>query len=281
LNKKQWETLKLKEAEFPFIKLVWGQSGNSFAYLQEIDKDSSGLRLHFYKIHSKSKGYHLNRSNIEFVKDNLEFSDSMLLISRDDKKIFFKTVFKGETYEVGKEVEDDLVQVWHVNDKIIYPRRQASNLHMTKDFTWVWWPATNKLLQLGTSEHPNVVVSSDFNHSLSYNLWDNEPQYKYKADLDFYITDLATEKKRFLVDNVAYHGKYLSLSEDGKYLKYFKDGDWWIYDINAKGYKNLTKGLKTDWFYPFKGNKENPMPYGSPGWIDDTSSVLIYDKYDL
>jgi len=71
------------------------------------------------------------------------------------------------------------------------------------------------------------------------------------------------------------------MSEDGNHLKYFKDGNWWAYHITNKVHINLTQDLKMDWSHLSDENKEDEIPYGSPGWVEDGKSVLIYDKYDI
>ncbi|WP_431244493.1 hypothetical protein ACQ9BO_09360 [Flavobacterium sp. P21] len=69
-------------------------------------------------------------------------------------------------------------------------------------------------------------------------------------------------------------------SPNGKYISYFKDNDWWTYNVKRKIHVNLSGKLK----YPFFG-KVNLLasddPYGNPGWSRSNDEILLYDEFDI
>lgn len=275
------ESRLLGKASFPFRQLVWSSSGNSFAFLQSKDTEGTKLSLHFYKKQPKTKWFQFIPNEFKFHEDSLKLSNNRIFISRDDLKVFFKAVTNASNTEVLRQSKDELVEIWYSSDKIIYPRRKALSLIFPEEYTWVWWPEFNRSLQLGTPQLPNVVITKNYKHSISFNKWDNEPQFKRHADLDLYITDLDTGKKELFLEELSYQGKYFSMSEHGDFIKYFKQGDWWVYNIQKNEHINLTTGMRTEWYYFAWGNEKDVAAYGSPGWSKDGNSVLIYDRYDL
>lgn len=281
LSKKHWKPILLRKSTFPFKQLVWGPSGKSFAYLQKSMDSKNGFILHFYSKASNPHWNELNPFKDKVVDESTQLSDSRLFISKDDQKVFFKTVSKLGNEHEKKLDKDEIVEIWHSEDKIIYPRRQALGLDSPQKLTMVWWPETNRFMKLGSTRHPNVVITPNYTHAISYNTWENEPQYKFNPDFDFFITNLANGQKELLVEQLSYQGNYLSVSEDGKFIKYFKDKNWWLYNVNKKEHINLTKDLEGDWYYLSNDNKENVMAFGSPGSSLNPKSILVYDKYDL
>src|SRR5690606_10285659 len=57
LNSKNWEPMVLRESPSPFKQLIWGPSGNSFAFLQFRDSGSRDLNIHFYRSKPASQWY--------------------------------------------------------------------------------------------------------------------------------------------------------------------------------------------------------------------------------
>src|SRR5690606_785587 len=128
---------------------------------------------------------------------------------------------------------------------------------------------------------PYTILTPNFDYVISYNLWSNEPQYKRDVDIDFYITNLHTGKTKLMVDKLPKQVNYLTISDDGNFIKYFKKDDWWIYDINKEQHINLTKNLSSELSYSDFDQEFVKVAYGSPGWSMDNKSILIYDKYDI
>src|SRR5690606_801888 len=281
LNSKNWEPMVLRESPSPFKQLIWGPSGNSFAFLQFRDSGSRDLNIHFYRSKPASQWYKLDAFGSSFGNGSFQLSNSRLIISGDDQKVFFQTLPKPKDSLTGKPVVDELVEIWHVKDKLIYPRKQFLGLESPQKITWAWWPDNDEKLQLGTTDHPYNVLTPNFCNAISFNLWDNEPQFKRDPEPDFYLTNLDTGKKELLIDKLPSQVKYFTMSEDGGYLKYFKCGNWWAYNFSKGEHTNLTKEMDVELFYYDFGQKDVIAAYGSPGWIMEENSVLIYDKYDL
>mgnify|MGYP003951558063 CR=1 FL=1 len=276
----EWEPVELRESRFPFQQLAWGPSGNSIAYLQKDGGTNEGLDLYFHIIGSTMNWFRLDGAG-SFDKWGLKVADHRLLVAPDDSKVLFGIEPKKGSLEYKGPNDGEIVELWHAQDPLIYPRRQLLGLFPDEVRVWAWWPKTQKTSQLSTSEHPNAIPLPGFDHALTYNPWDNEPQFKRDADKDFYLKELATGKQRLLQEKLPYWGKYVGMSEDGSYLKYFKNGDWWVYHVKKGVHVNLTENLKSEWSFLDYGREEDEVPYGSPGWDKKGNMILVYDRYDI
>ncbi|WP_127139403.1 alpha/beta hydrolase family protein [Flagellimonas oceanensis] len=280
MESKEWEPVVLRESRFPLQQLVWGPSGNSLAFLRTGDETNNDLDLYFHEIGSKTNWFRLDGAG-SFGKQGLQLADYRLLIAPDDSKLLFGIEPKQGSLESKGPGDEEIVELWHAQDPLIYPRRQLLGLFPDEVRVWAWLPMTGKILQLSTSEHPYAIPTPKFDRALIYNPWDNEPQFKRDADKDFYLKELATGEQQLLQDKLSYWGKYVGMSEDGNYLKYFKNGDWWVYHVKKGIHVNLTENLQTDWSFLDYGRKEDEVPYGSPGWDKEGNMILVYDRYDI
>ena len=75
---------------------------------------------------------------------------------------------------------------------------------------------------------------------------------------------------------------YIIPSPDGGYLQYFKDKNWWIYDIEEKSHTNLTASLPVPFWNIRDDHPAEVRPaFGSGGWLKDDKYVLLNDEYDV
>jgi dipeptidyl aminopeptidase/acylaminoacyl peptidase len=63
---------------------------------------------------------------------------------------------------------------------------------------------------------------------------------------------------------------------------YFKDKNWWIYDILKGTHINLTKDIPTVlWNTRDDSPQDIKPPFGNGGWFKDDKAILIYDEFDV
>ncbi|MDD7888228.1 S9 family peptidase [Flavivirga sp. 57AJ16] len=272
-----YQPVLLRTSVEPFKKLTWGSSGNSFAFLEQESSSVNNLDLCFYKIDDQ-QWFRLNQESIFYKDSQLKLADYRLVIAPDDSKVLF-----GVKPLVGNnQIKDDLVEIWHGKDKIIHPRRESLGLVGDQVRDWMWWPKKQKAIKLETKNHPESVPAPDFNYAVVYNLWDNEPRFKRDFEMNIYIKELPSGKNHLLAENIeSYGGRYIKFSDDARFIKYFKNGHWWVYNTKNQSYVNLTENLDGRFSFLDYGNVEDEVPYGSPGWNHELNMVLIYDEYDL
>ncbi len=71
-------------------------------------------------------------------------------------------------------------------------------------------------------------------------------------------------------------------SPGGNYLLYFKDQNWWTYNIADDEHTNITGEIDTR-FENFESvtGRVSARPFGAGQWAENDEWVLIYDQYDV
>ena len=100
---------------------------------------------------------------------------------------------------------------------------------------------------------------------------------------DLYAVDLQTGERRVVARRLAggWRSPTASLSPDGAWTLYYRDGDWHLFDNAGGTTRNLTADTAVpfaneDWDYP-----ADPPGYDHSEWLADSSAVMIYDKFDI
>jgi dipeptidyl aminopeptidase/acylaminoacyl peptidase len=221
----------------------------------------------------------------------MDLTDGSLRISDDGMAVFFEMISQEDLDSQSKSKLPVNVQVWNTKDKRIYPKRaQMGQAEFVPSLT-VWWPSKEKTMVLETKELPKAVLTNDGKHILSYHPTANAPHFKNTGDIDLYLTDLETGERHLFLKRQEY-GKYgfrynLEFSPKGKYISYFRDRHWWIYDLDKKTHTNVTKGLGLQLYETaedaaYSGGLE---PYDGAhrflSWMPGDKGLIIYDRYDV
>lgn len=271
-----------------YLRLLWDKEVESFTFLEAFKDSLFSEQSHIVHHYYQEKLYSFDhRKHKEFPK-GMHVSGSLnakLLISKDAQRVFFGiapwTLINGQQ-ETDKKSDSGDVQVWHWKDEKAYPRNKDRARLIKLPKLSVWWPSTNAFMQIAALEHPNVFLTGNQMHALTFHPLAYTPQFKYvEKYIDIYITDLTTgEKELFLKQQLNSH-RHTLCSPAGNYISYFKDRDWWIYHINNKTHFNLTKRLPHPSYTEKYSLSRSPQPYGNPGWTNDDEEIIIYDEYDV
>ncbi len=206
--------------------------------------------------------------------------DEYIMTISDNRGNRGAKVTKDNLFDIDRILEKRTVDVWHWKDPKIVPHQKkqwerfrkqayyaiyhfrlkqfimlADKVMPDMDIPW------NKDVALGTSNRPYLRDIT----------WDG----RYR---DVYISYLNTGFRRKILTR---HQDDVSLSPLGKYVAYYKDGHWYLYDNRLKFARRMTANIET----PFS-NEDHDYPstapgYGLAGWTENDRSVLIYDKYDI
>ena len=119
------------------------------------------------------------------------------------------------------------------------------------------------------------------NYAILFDPKQYEPEFKYEGDADIYIMDLKSkEKKRILEKHPnGFYNKFGS--PNGKYISYFRDENWWVYDIEKNLHTNISLNIPFELYTTENKSSNAPLAYGFAGWSSDDKWVFIYDQYDI
>lgn len=279
-NKIQQTIIPTGDAKGYFHNLVWEDHGKAVAFLRKRDNltNTENNSLVFFTI-SKGKSHELiPEFTSDFPKKGhiVPVDRYKLTISDDLERVFFSI----DDFENPEEVSDNQLQIWNANDKYVFPQRQyLKDSRKTK--VAVWWPDTNRFLQINSDEVPLVMLAGNQKYAVTCDPKAYEPQFAYSGPKDFYIKNLQTNESKLLLKKQSTYIMYTLPSPGGKYITYFHRGNWWVYDILKDKHKNITAaiGLRFD-------DEENDMPgqgdaYDLVGWTQSDKTVLIYDQFDI
>jgi dipeptidyl aminopeptidase/acylaminoacyl peptidase len=229
-------------------------------------------------------------------------STNELYWSRDGQRLFFgfKPVVEeraadsaegeGEEtpfdpYDLEALLEKREVDVWHWNDPRIIPNQKKRWEKQEKDRVYraVVHLDTGRVVRLADLEMPQVHPSDNPDFAIGRSdvpylreiTWDGRFS-------DLYVVDLETGERRLVANRLA-SGRLngTSLSPNGRFMVFFQDGDWHLYDGDEEKLENLTAELGVPFANEDHDYPMDPPGYGLSEWLADSSAVFIYDKYDI
>jgi dipeptidyl aminopeptidase/acylaminoacyl peptidase len=182
-----------------------------------------------------------------------------------------------------KKSDDDAatVEVWHWQDvNVISEQKLTAARDRDRNAPAAWHLATGKLVPLTTNLLDDVRLPRTGARALALDRvpYQNDAMFGrnfddvYKIDLD---TGTRAEVAKRLIPPVEF-------SPGGHYAMNFREGDFWVYDLESGAGRNLTKDSRIA-----LTNKENDYPvsqkpaYGVAGWTKGDRSVIVYDSNDL
>lgn len=256
-------------------RLAWSSDSKSLAFLQLGDKSSE---LYCYRFNGEKMISFVPSDKTNFPKNTYIDAGIPLHFSGDNQRIFFK--MRQIIIPTNTTSKSD-VQIWNAADKWIYTAEQMIKGWAANPKIGMFEPDTGRFLFITDTQLPQGFLTADKRYSVSYNPQQYEPQTKTKGDVDLYLTDLSTNTKRMLLKQFRGDDDNVLLSPSGKYLSYFKEKCWYVFDVDKKTHLNLT----VDWKIPldivdFDMAGESPA-YGLAGWTTNDKKMLIYDQFDI
>ena len=231
----------------------------------------------------------------EQLKDGwIIYGENRLQWSIDGKRLFLGIKPQSETvkeeqeeadstidiFDVESIVSDRGVDVWHWNDPLINSNQKISwNRIKNRTYTGLFLPEKGKFIPLADELMPDLRVTQNNNYLIGSSNVPYMKEITWTGRLnDYYLVDLETGDKRLILEK---HQQDVRLSPDGRFVVYYKEGDWFLMNSSNLEVRNLTKGMSI----PFANEDHDypsPVPgYGVGGWLNGSDAVFIYDKFDI
>lgn len=279
LGKTREQSWILQNHEDIFYGFTWDESEKAFAFYSRSTPSSAINGLYYYNLGNKAV-FHLNpKTQQDFPSDaNItNNSNYKLSISDDLQKVFF--AIKSNPTQ-GQTKPDSDVELWNGNAKWIYPMQQKSGQFQDYPHLAVWFPMEHRFSSVSTTELPKVMLNGNQQYAILSNPQDYEPQFEYEGPRDYYIVDLATGEKNIFLRKQPTFSSDILPSPCGKYITYFKEKNWWVYDISTKTHTNVTLNIKEK-LEGLVRKLYGDSAFGNPGWSANDDEMLIYDQYDI
>jgi dipeptidyl aminopeptidase/acylaminoacyl peptidase len=272
-----------------YVKWTMDEKETKMAFLtdkDDYDADESTFNLYGWNVGEPKASLWVSHATTPGFPEGMAVSDkSDISFSEDGKVMMFGIKEIPEPKEEKNEEEEEeepqpKFDLWHWNDP--YPQPQQKQMaKRVRENTWesVYHFDTKTIVRLADNEVPEVNLSRNGKIAFAENIWPYTKMVSYDPSYyDIYVIDPKTGKRTLVIPKL-YRGA--SISPNGKYVYWFNDKNWYVYDISKKTTQNITSSLdvrfdREDW--------DTPSPaygYGIAGWTDGDASFLVYDKYDI
>ncbi|MFW6276882.1 MAG: prolyl oligopeptidase family serine peptidase, partial [Bacteroidota bacterium] len=192
-----------------------------------------------------------------------------------------KVKFTDSTfYNIDSIMANSDLIIWHHDDPRIKPN-EIKEWPQKKKFTGtaVYNPEDNSIVRLTAPEVREVHKG----YSDTYTYGTNDKPYlkgiTYKGWFrDVYSVDIRNAERKKIAEAVQHS---IHASPFGKYIIYFKEKDWHIYDNESGQTRNLTDKMAEPFWDVDHDIPALPGSYGIGGWYEDDSHLILYDKFDI
>ncbi|MBU1100826.1 MAG: prolyl oligopeptidase family serine peptidase [Bacteroidetes bacterium] len=270
-----------------FTNLTWQKDGK-LAYLKSIfDEEGKAGEAELFIWDKKpllaassekaAEGWMIPAKNkLQWTKEG----DKLFFGYKQKEVIAEKDTSEKDIYDFDNILAKKELNVWHWQDPKI-KTNEVFDWKEVKDQTYaaVYHVNDKKLVRLADTDVPHIKYSNNKNFvaatsELPY-LWSATWDDMY---YDNYIININTGEKTKTAEKVRENGY---LSPQGRYLVYYKNDHWYLYNISSTKTINLTKNLPVqfsdeDHDYPIEAGS-----YGIGGWTENDNNLFIYDKFDI
>jgi len=262
----------LKSNVTGFSGLTWNNSGTAFSCYANtgIVNDNKNGESILYRYQRQGNDYHV--SNISLLKSfpGFTLSPPSISVSDDGDKVFFDLFLPSDPHR-----SRDQVTIYRYSDKTLPPKE------IKIKFWHVWLVDKQCIVAVEDQDHPMALTIGEGRYALVYSHDKYLPLHEYAGYyIDVYIKDMETGCKELIVEKQLYDYQHMLVSPEGKYIAYFKDREWWLYDIKRKKHNKLTNGASNS-FYNAENDYPNEESYGVAGWSKNDQELILYDKYDV
>ncbi len=185
-----------------------------------------------------------------------------------------------DAFDLDDILEGRGVDVWHWNDPRIMPQQKVLwNQEKDRTYMAVYHQDSGEIVPLGGVDLPDVRVPDNSTVALATTDVPYRREFTWMGgQSNAYVIDMSSGERTQITER---NSSGVTLSPEGRFVVWYDDGNYHLYDVTSGDKRNLTAYLgvpiaNEDHDFP------NPAPgYGIGGWLENDAAVLIYDKYDI
>ena len=201
----------------------------------------------------------------------------------EDGSILYVGIAEWKPKIEVKKPEGDLatVEIWHWRDPhVISEQKLTAARDRDRNYPAAWHIAAGRLVELSSNNKEDVRLPRTGNRALALDPSPYEKDAMFGRNFDdVYAVNLETGARSQVAKRLI---PPVEFSPGGRYAMNFREGDFYVYDLQTGVMHDVTKDSKIG-----LTNQENDYPvsqkppYGVAGWTKDDKSVIVYDSYDL
>lgn len=214
-------------------------------------------------------------SHQELIRGSLSTDYGPLVISNDGKAVYFNI------NPVPLPEHNPAPEIWNSADRVIYPTKAAIKGWTTRKKVAMWRPQERLCRMLTTNRYPSIMLAGDLPYALVWDPFENEPDPNLQAPVSYYVLDKNTGTIHPLLAEGTGFADQVNISPTGRFLSYFKQGHWWVYEFTAAKHSCLTCDIPYSFQKASFDWPDEPPGYSIAGWAADEKAIYLYDPFDL
>lgn len=253
-----------------FSRFTWDQNGDFLVFLEKINENK---KLHFTGLNGEFKS--INDTLLGRLFPKFSIDDYNLEITKD-KNVFFYRIKES----FGNLPREENVEISRTDDHWIYSREKMYEW-IKRHLLTLWNPMTEEVIAIEDECHSSSITYPDLSFALIYNIKKYEPQYEQYPYADIFLLDLESGVRKLIIEKLYTDHSYISISPSGNHIAFFKENNWWIYDLKCNTVTNLTSELLLNWINTNLFRKDHPHFLQTALWSDDSKYLILHDEYDI
>lgn len=180
------------------------------------------------------------------------------------------------------------VEIWHSRDTVVVPlQKNLANSERNRTAKCVLELESSRFAVFADAKH-DVTLLPSFRHAVLEDTQKHASAVKENGleYADAAIVDVWSGKRTSLMDraisNVGGLGTgTMSMSRTGRFVAFYRGGDWFIADAEAGQVRNATGGVQDDFHDLLDDSTVPERPAaGFPTWLEGDSGVVFPTQYD-
>jgi len=184
--------------------------------------------------------------------------------------------------EEDADAADDVdLVIWNYQD----PRLQTEQIKeegRDRSFSYLaeYRPAEHKFIRLADDTVRTVTVAPHDRYAIGAGVAPYELQGHLDGQTyeDLYVTDLATGGRKLAIPKARWGDE---AAPDGTHFSFYKDGNYWVYDMATGAQANVTAKVPTSFIDTEDDHNLDRPPVRQVGWSRDSRDLILSDNWDL
>jgi dipeptidyl aminopeptidase/acylaminoacyl peptidase len=273
-----------------YRSLVWEREGNALAFMKEykdtIHSEANYKLFSVRNINTKHDIRVFDPAASNAIPEGMRISEAYRPVWSKDMKTLFFGVYnwtpkpaKSKNGAPAADAKLPGLDIWHWKDDPIQPRQKISyNSDNNFSYLFSWNIEPNSIIRIINEDYERAAITGDGRHVVVMDGSPYKPSFREEQFNVYIVNALTGEKKTIMERSQSMSGS----SPEGKYALYFKDKNWWLYDIYKDQHVNITASVPTVfWNTRDDSPKEEKPPFGVSGWMKDDKGFLANDEFDV
>ncbi|MFC5683603.1 S9 family peptidase [Flavobacterium sp. MAHUQ-51] len=260
--------------------LLWNNTATALAFTEELPANNvTDVKYNLYYYDIMESRLSIFNPNNKPELNNLNVINPGVLtrmrFAADDQKLFFYMAPPNV-----KESDANQPEIWDTALPLEFTSQRYKGDTKKLPKLLSWNPKSDKIQLIGTNERPDVKLSMSRKLAITYNNLQYEPIFTTEKPVDLYLIDLESGKEQLFLKKQELTTSQLASSADERYISYFRDKNWWIFDRITNTHKNLTAVLGVP-FYDVDFDRPSTAPPFDNAYWTDNNKLLLTDQYDI